>query len=178
MNESYRLIYTQEQILKRVAEMGAQIKRDIPAGEPIHAVCVLKGAVIFFSDLVKAIDDRDVFFGFVSASSYGDQTISSGSVKMNYSSMDEDVKGLNILIVEDIIDTGRTLNALKLYFKEQGAATVKMACLLDKPMCRVVKGLEADYVGFTLDTNRYVVGYGLDNAQKYRNYNGIYEKVD
>lgn len=178
MIDNYRMIYTQEQIFKRVAEMGEQIKNDLPAGEPLHAVCVLKGAVIFFSDLVKSINDRDVFFGFVSASSYGDQTISSGKVKMNYTSMGDDVKGLHILIIEDIIDTGRTLNALKLYFKEQGAASVRMACLLDKPMCRVVKGLEADYVGFTLDSNRYVVGYGLDNAQKYRNLNGIYEIID
>lgn len=177
MIDKYRKIYTQQQIFERVAEMGRQIKADMPKGEPLHAVCVLKGAVIFFSDLVKTIDDRDVFFGFISASSYGDQTISSGQVKINYTSITE-IEGNHILIIEDIIDTGRTLNALKLYFKQQGAASVKMACLLDKPMCRVVTGLEADYVGFTLDSNRYVVGYGLDNAQKFRNLSGIYEIIE
>lgn len=172
--ENYRLVYSQQHIIERIEDIGRRIMRDLPGGEPLTAVCVLKGAVIFFADLVKVITDRDVFFAFVSASSYGDSELSSGNVKFGYNTA-EDVAGQNILIVEDIIDTGRTLYALKNYFTQQGAKSVKIACLLDKPMCRV-RDIQADYVGITLDSDRYVVGYGLDNAQKYRNLSGIYEK--
>lgn len=176
--QEYRQLYSSEQIHRRVDEMGEEISKGYKAGTPIIAICVLKGAVIFYADLVKAIQDRDIRFGFVSASSYynADGVMkSSGTINLKYSTLSEDeIKGAEVLIVEDIIDTGRTLKALKNYYTEKGAKSVKIATLLDKPMCRVVD-IESDFTAFRLKNNSYIVGYGLDNAQMYRNLDGVYE---
>ena len=158
--------------------MGRQISEEMLPQKPLLAVCVIKGAVLFYADLVKAIHDRDVRFGFVAASSYYSaegKMMSKGTVNMKYSSIDEnEIKGADVLIVEDIIDTGRTLKALKDYFYEKGANKVKIATLLNKPDCRVVE-VDPDYNAFTLVGNPYIIGYGLDNAQQYRNLDGVYK---
>lgn len=172
-------IYTQAQITERVEEMAKEITDSYPASKPLLAVCVIKGAVLFYADLVKAIKDRDVRFGFVAASSYynaeGGRMQSTGIVNMKYSSIDEsEIVGAEVLIVEDIIDTGRTLKALKDYFVAKGANTVKIATLLNKPDCRVVD-IDPDYTAFTLIGNPYIIGYGLDNAQQFRNLDGVYK---
>ncbi|MBR6788531.1 MAG: hypoxanthine phosphoribosyltransferase [Clostridia bacterium] len=179
MAENIEQLYTQSQITERVKEMGAEICADFIPSKPLLAICVIKGAVLFYADLVKAIRDRDVRFGFVAASSYysatGDRMLSTGTVNMKYSSVDDsEIVGADVLIVEDIIDTGRTLKALKEYFYEKGANMVKIATLLNKPDCRVVD-IEPDYCGFSFYNNPYIIGYGLDNAQQYRNLDGVYK---
>ena len=179
MAENIEQLYTQSQITERVKEMGAEICADFVPSQPLLAICVIKGAVLFYADLVKAIRDRDVRFGFVAASSYysatGDRMLSTGTVNMKYSSVDDsEIVGADVLIVEDIIDTGRTLKALKEYFYEKGANMVKIATLLNKPDCRVVD-VEPDYCGFSFYNNPYIIGYGLDNAQQYRNLDGVYK---
>ncbi len=173
-------IYTQEQIKNRVNEMADEIEKTFAADRPLLAICVIKGAVLFYADLVKAIRNRDVRFGFVAASSYynaeGGLMRSTGTVNMKYSSVDEsEIVGAEVLIIEDIIDTGRTLKALKAYFYEKGAKTVKIATLLNKPDCRVVDDIDPDFNAFTLVGNPYIIGYGLDNAQQYRNLDGVYK---
>lgn len=172
-------IYTQAEITERVTEMGKQLEAYYGEKKRVLAVCVIKGAVLFYADLVKAIRNCDVRFGFVAASSYynatGERMQSTGTVNMKYSSVDEsEIAGADILIVEDIIDTGRTLKALKEYFYEKGAKDVKIATLLNKPDCRVVE-IDPDYTAFTLVGNPYIIGYGLDNAQQYRNLDGVYK---
>lgn len=172
-------IYTQAEITARVEEMGREISKAYSEDQPLLAICVIKGAVLFYADLVKAIKNRDVRFGFVAASSYysasGDLMKSTGTVNMKYSSVDEaEIVGAEVLIIEDIIDTGRTLKALKNYFYEKGAKVVKIATLLNKPECRVVD-VEPDYNAFTIAGNPYIIGYGLDNAQQYRNLDGVYK---
>ena len=179
MDENIVQLYTQDEITARVREMAVEISACFAPQKPLLAICVIKGAVIFYADLVKAIKDRDVRFGFVAASSYysasGDRMQSTGTVNMKYSSVDEsEIVGADVLIVEDIIDTGRTLKALKEYFYEKGARTVKIATLLNKPDCRVVD-IEPDYYGFAFYNNPYIIGYGLDNAQQYRNLDGVYK---
>ena len=172
-------IYTQAEITARVEEMGREISEAYSADKPLLAICVIKGAVLFYADLVKAIKDRDVRFGFVAASSYysasGDLMKSTGTVNMKYSSVDKsEIVGAEVLIIEDIIDTGRTLKALKDYFYEMGAKVVKIATLLNKPECRVVD-VDPDYNAFEIKGNPYIIGYGLDNAQQYRNLDGVYK---
>ena len=172
-------INTQAQITERVVEMGKGISEVYSKDKPLLAICVIKGAVLFYADLVKAIRDRDVRFGFVAASSYynaaGDRMRSSGTVNMKYSSVDEsEINDAEVLIIEDIIDTGRTLKALKDYFYEKGAKVVRIATLLDKPDCRVVD-IDPDYTAFRITGNPYIIGYGLDNAQQYRNLDGVYK---
>lgn len=180
MADKYKRVYSAEEIHRRVEEMGAEISAGYSKNTPIIAVCVMKGAVIFYADLVKAIKDRDVRFGFVSASSYYTAEgimKSNGIINMKFSTLSEDeIVGADVLIVEDIIDTGRTLKALKAYFTDKGAKSVKIATLLNKPSCRVVD-IESDYNAFTLEGNPYIIGYGLDNAQMYRNLDGVYEIV-
>ena len=180
MKSKYRQVYSEAQIRSRVEEMGKEISAGYSSSTPIIAVCVIKGAVIFYADLVKAIKDRDVRFGFVSASSYYTAEgvmKSSGTINLKYSTLsEEEIIGADVLIVEDIIDTGRTLKALKAYFFEKGARSVKIATLLNKPACRVVD-IEPDYTAFTLTNNAYIIGYGLDNAQMYRYLDGVYEII-
>ncbi len=179
MMNRHKKLFTRREINARVRETAKRIAADSKRGEPLLAVCVIKGAVIFFADLVRCIKGRDVRFAFVSASSYrseGDRMVSSGGVDMKYCSLtDEEIVGADVLLVEDIVDTGRTIAAVKKYFEDRGARRVRVAALLDKPDCRKAD-IDPDYAAITVKGNPYIIGYGLDNAQKYRNLDGIFEQ--
>lgn len=159
-----RVLLTEAQILHRAKEMGRQISEDF-AGEELILVGVLKGAMVFMADIMKNIA-LDTKIDFISAESYGSGTVSSGTVRIKRD-IELDVEGKNVLIVEDIIDTGITLKYLKEHFKRKKAKCVKICTLLDKPSRRVVD-IGGDYIGFTIE-DFFVVGYGLDFDQKYRN---------
>jgi hypoxanthine phosphoribosyltransferase len=159
-----QILLSESQINARVHEMGRQISKDY-AGQEVVLVGVLKGAVTFFTDLARAID-VPASFDFISCSSYGSGTSSSGKLKIK-KDLDKPVTGKNILVVEDIIDTGITLSCLLPLLKERGARTVKLATLLSKPSRRIVD-VPIDYNGFEVPDS-FVVGYGLDYAEHYRN---------
>lgn len=159
-----QVLYSREQIAARVAEMGAEITRDLH-GEKLVMVGVLKGAAPFLSDLARAIQ-ADATFDFVAVSSYGKGHRSSGAVKL-IKDLDESVEGKNVLIVEDILDTGLTLSYLRKIMLEHKPRSLRIAALLDKPSRRIEK-IEADYVGFSIP-NLFVIGYGMDYAERYRN---------
>ena len=163
-NDLERVLFTREQLQKRIEELGNAITGDFASQPPIM-VCILKGAVVFFSELLKNIA-LPVEIDFMTASSYGDSTVSSGRVKI-VKDLSRNIAGKNIVLVEDIIDSGRTLFHLKELLLSRGAASVTIATLLDKPSRRVVD-LRPDYCGFTIP-DVFVVGYGLDYAEKYRN---------
>jgi hypoxanthine phosphoribosyltransferase len=158
------ILYTRQQIADRVEEMGAQITRDLN-GEKVVMVGVLKGAALFLSDLARAIQ-VDATFDFVAVSSYGMGQRSSGAVKL-IKDLDEPIEGKNVLIVEDILDTGLTLSYLRKIFLQHRPKTLRIAALLDKPSRRIEK-IEADYIGFSIP-NLFVIGYGMDYAERYRN---------
>jgi hypoxanthine phosphoribosyltransferase len=158
------VLFTREQIANRVAEMGAQITRDLN-GEKLVMVGVLKGAAPFLADLARAVE-ADATFDFVATSSYGKGQRSSGAVKL-IKDLDEPIEGKNVLIVEDILDTGLTLSYLRKLFLQQHPKTLRIATLLDKPSRRLEK-IEPDYVGFSIP-NLFVIGYGMDYAERYRN---------
>jgi hypoxanthine phosphoribosyltransferase len=158
------VLYSRQQIADKVAEMGARITRDLN-GEKLVMVGVLKGAAIFLSDLARAVE-VDTTFDFVAVSSYGKGQRSSGAVKL-IKDLDEPIEGKNVLIVEDILDTGLTLSFLRKIFLQHHPKTLRVAALLDKPSRRIEK-IEADYVGFSIP-NLFVVGYGMDYAERYRN---------
>ncbi len=158
------ILYTRQQIADRVEEMGAQITRDLN-GEKVVMVGVLKGAALFLSDLARAIQ-VDATFDFVAVSSYGKGQRSSGAVKL-IKDLDEPIEGKNVLIVEDILDTGLTLSYLRKIFLQHRPKTLRIAALLDKPSRRIEK-IEADYIGFSIP-NLFVIGYGMDYAERYRN---------
>ena len=155
---------TEEQIQNRVKEMGLEISKDYE-GESLVAVCTLKGAMIFMSDLVREIP-LTVTFDTIAASSYGSGTESSGVVTIK-KDLDMSIEGKNVLIVEDIIDSGRTLKALKEKLLERNPKSVKIATFLDKPSRRQVE-VDVDYIGFTVE-DKFIVGYGLDYDEQYRN---------
>lgn len=155
---------TEEEIEQRIREMAEQISayyRD----EPLCLICILKGSVFFTCELAKRITSP-VELEFMSVSSYGSGTTSSGVVRINYD-LGTSIEGKNILVVEDIIDTGRTLKYLMENLKTRNPKSIKLCTLLDKPERRVVD-MEADYVGFVIP-DEFVVGYGLDCNQQYRN---------
>ena len=158
------ILFTEEQIAARVRELGAQITKDY-AGKTILMRGILKGAVTFFTDLARCIDGP-VYFDFMSCSSYGSSTTSSGVLKIR-KDLDNDVKDKDVLIVEDIIDTGVTLSHLVPMLQERGARSVKLATLLSKPARRQVE-VPVDYNGFEIP-DAFVVGYGLDYDSRYRN---------
>ncbi len=158
------LLLTSEQISARVAEMGANLTRDF-AGRDLVCVCILKGAALFFSDLLRCID-LPLNIDFMSISSYGSATKSSGVVRI-LKDLDKDIVGRDVLIIEDIIDTGLTLSFLKQNLVARGAASLSVCTLLDKPSRRKTD-LTPDYKGFTID-DYFVVGYGLDYDERYRN---------
>lgn len=160
-----KVLISREQIAARVKQLGAQITQDYK-GECVTLVCTLRGASIFFADLAREIEG-DVVMDFISVSSYGEGTSSSGEVKM-IKDVSEPIKDKNIIIVEDIIDTGITLTYLKKLFEARSPKSLKICSLLDKPSRRKVE-LEGDYIGFEIP-NEFVVGYGLDGPeQKMRN---------
>ena len=163
MAEVIRELISEEKVDARIRKLGEQISKDY-AGESVHLVCILKGACIFMCDLAKRIR-VPLSMDFMTVSSYGSGTQSSGIVRIK-KDLDDPIKGLNVLIVEDIVDSGRTLHYLTEVFKERGCKSVRTCTLLDKPERRVVD-LDVDYVGFMIP-NQFVVGYGMDYDQRYR----------
>jgi hypoxanthine phosphoribosyltransferase len=160
-----------DQIQDRVRALGDEIHRDHPGD--LHLVCVLKGAFMFLADLLRALPDETTI-DFVAISSYGKSTRSSGEVRL-LKDLDTGLEGRNVVIVEDIVDTGLTLTYLQDILRARGPKTLKTACLLSKPSRRKVD-VKVEYVGFTIE-DKFVVGYGLDYAEKYRNlpYIGVVE---
>ena len=159
-----KVLFSQKQIEKRLDELAKQIEKDYEDKE-ITVLCVLKGASFFAIDLTKRIKNN-MTFEFIELSSYGNATTSSGTIKTKRD-IENSLAGKDVLIIEDIIDTGRTMKFLQERLKSENANTVKICTLLDKPERRVVD-LVADYVGFTIP-NKFVLGYGLDYEEKYRN---------
>jgi hypoxanthine phosphoribosyltransferase len=152
-------------IQARIREIAGEIERDHPGDEPIHIVCVLKGGFMFLADLVRAMGTR-VTLDFIAVSSYAKSTKSSGEVRL-LKDLDSGLEGRQVVIVEDIVDTGLTLTYLQDILRARSPRSLRTACLLSKPSRRVVD-VTVDYVGFTID-DHFVVGYGLDYAEKYRN---------
>ncbi len=158
------VLINEEQIAKRVKELGAQISEDYD-GKDVVLVCILKGAVIFFADLARAMTCH-LEMDFLSISSYGNNTKTSGIVRIS-KDMDTSITGRHVLIVEDIMDSGLTLNHLTNLLRAREPASLKIVCLLDKPERREC-AITPDYVGFVIP-NEFVLGYGLDYEQRYRN---------
>jgi hypoxanthine phosphoribosyltransferase len=159
-----KVLFTREEIAARVAEIGAQITRDF-AGQPVTLIGVLKGAAIFLSDLSRSIK-LDATFDFIAVSSYGNEKQNSGEVKM-MKDVDHSMEGKNVILVEDILDTGLTLTYLTRVLQAHHPKSLKIAALLDKVSRRVMP-IKADYVGFEIP-DEFVVGYGMDYAERYRN---------
>ena len=162
--EKIRILITNDRIQKRIAEIGKEIRADFP-NEPLHLVGVLKGAVFFLSDLARNIAG-DVSFDVIAVSSYGKNSQSSGQVKLTRD-LDSSIENRTIIVVEDILDTGLTLRYLLRIFEQRKPKQMRVAVLLDKPERRIAP-VQAHYVGFTIP-NEFVVGYGLDYAERYRN---------
>jgi hypoxanthine phosphoribosyltransferase len=159
-----KVLLTEEEIKKRVKELAKEIEKDFPHGDLI-LIGVLKGSVIFVSDLMRALNLK-VTMDFMAVSSYGLSSETSGIVRI-LKDLDFDIEGRDVIIVEDIIDTGTTLKYLYEYLKARHPRTLKICCLLDKPDRRRVN-IEGDYVGFKIP-DAFVVGYGLDYAEMFRN---------
>ncbi len=174
MPEKVKVMIDEEKVEKRIKEIGRQISEDY-AGRHVHLICVLKGGVFFMCELAKRIS-VPVSMDFMSVGSYGDGTSSSGVVRIA-KDLDEPLEGKDVIVVEDIIDSGRTLSYLLDVLARRHPASMKLCTLLDKPDRRV-KEVKVDYTGFEIP-DKFVVGYGLDYAQKYRNlpYIGIVEGV-
>jgi len=159
-----RLLLSAQQIQKRIQEMGAQIDKAYPDGA-LHLVCILKGACFFLADLARAIE-RDLVIDFMGISSYGRGTTTSGAVKLT-KDLDQTVENAHVLLVEDIVDTGLTLNYLINILQQRKPKSIRVAALLDKPERRQ-RPVKVSYVGFEIP-DEFVVGYGLDFAERYRN---------
>lgn len=172
MSDKIRELLSEEEVDDRIRELGGQITKDYE-GEEVFLVCTLKGASFFACELAKRIK-LPLTLDFIAVESYGDGTQSSGEVRM-IKDLDESIEGKNVIVVEDIVDTGRTLSYLMDILKKRNPKTLKLCSLLDKPERRVVD-IKADYTGFEVP-DLFVVGYGLDYAQKYRNlpYIGVVE---
>ncbi len=165
-NHKIDIMISEEEILKKVSELGERIEKDLKeTGEEVICVGLLKGSTIFMSDLLRKID-HPIKMDFINVSSYGNNMETSGVVKI-LKDLDEDVEDKNLLIVEDIIDSGLTLEYVTRFLLGKGAKSVKICTLLDKPYRRQVD-ISVDYVGFEIP-NEFVVGYGIDYAELYRN---------
>lgn len=164
MAEAIKELFSEEAIDARIRELGAQISRDY-AGKELHLICVLKGSSFFTCELAKRIT-VPVYLDFMSVSSYGSETTSSGVVKI-VKDLDSPLKGKDVIVVEDIVDTGHTLSYLMGMLKGREPASLRLCTLLDKPERRVAE-VFVDYIGFTIP-DKFIVGYGLDYDQKYRN---------
>jgi hypoxanthine phosphoribosyltransferase len=164
-NPNLEILYTAEQIRERVRELGRQITEEY-AGKDLVLVGVLKGSVIFLSDLMREIDLK-LSIDFMAVSSYKDAMVSSGDVEI-LKDLTHPIRGKDVIVVEDIVDTGLTLFRLMEILGTRGANSLKIATLLDKPEPRIKKDLKIDYCGFQIP-NKFVVGYGLDAANRYRN---------
>lgn len=173
MAENVRILLKEEEVDKRIAEVAAMINRDY-AGKEVHLICILKGGVFFTCELAKRLT-VPVSMDFMSVSSYGSGTESSDVVRI-VKDLDESIAGKNVLIVEDIIDSGRTLAYLIEILKQRNPESIHLCTLLDKPERRVKKQVKVDYTCFEIP-DEFVVGFGLDYDQKYRNlpYIGVVE---
>jgi len=163
--ETVEPLLTAEKIKQRVKEIAGEIMGDYK-DRPIMFLGTLKGAIHFLSDLTREIP-LNVEIDFIKASSYGDNTQSSGQVTLEYNPS-TDVAGRHVILVEDIVDTGHTVKYLKKYLLDKGVASLSICALLDKPDRREAEGIAIDYLGFSIP-DKFVVGYGLDYAQRYRN---------
>ena len=175
MAETIRVLIPEEKVDQRIEELGKKISEDY-AGRQIHMICILKGGVFFMCELAKRIT-VPVSLDFMCVGSYGDGTKSSGVVRIE-KDLDESIEDKEVLIVEDIVDSGNTLYYLMDVLRKRNPASIRLCTLLDKPDRRV-KDVKADYLGFEIP-DEFVVGYGLDYAQKYRNlpYIGVVEGVE
>lgn len=158
-------LFSREAIAARVAELAAEIHRDYAGTDGVHFVCVLKGAFVFFADLVRALALPGCTLDFIVVSSYQKATRTSGEVRL-IKDLDTGIEGRHVVVVEDIVDTGLTLTYLLDMLRARGPASLRTACLLSKPSRREVE-VPVEYVGFTIE-DRFVVGYGLDYAERYR----------
>lgn len=172
MAERIKVLLSEQEVDDRIQAIGDQISRDY-AGKQVHLICVLRGGAFFMCELAKRIT-VPVSLDFMSVSSYGGDTKSSGVVKI-VKDLDDSIKDLDVLVVEDIVDSGRTLSYLLEMLRDRGPKSLRLCTLLDKPDRRVVD-VHVDYTGFQIP-DEFVVGYGLDYDQKYRNlpYIGIVE---
>jgi hypoxanthine phosphoribosyltransferase len=168
VDEKLRVLIPSEKIQARIRELGEQISRDYPSGN-LHLICILKGACFFLTDLARAMK-RDVFVDFMGISTYGKGKTSSGEVRVT-KDLDISLEGADVLIVEDIVDSGVTLNYLMHLLEQRRPHSIRIAALLDKPDRRL-RPIHANYVGFQIP-DEFVVGYGLDYAEKYRNLDDI-----
>ncbi|WP_299395071.1 hypoxanthine phosphoribosyltransferase [uncultured Desulfovibrio sp.] len=166
-----RMVFTEEQIRKRVAEMAQEIDA-VYGDEPLVVICVLKGAVHFFSDLCRHMRNPAVELDFVRLSSYGNATSSSRHVTFS-KDVDCDVRGKHVLVVEDVVDSGRSMRFLAAQFQAREAATLRIAALIDKRERREID-VQVDFIGFSLERG-YIVGYGMDCAERYRALPAVYE---
>lgn len=164
MSDKIKVLLSEAEVDQRIHEIGEQISRDY-AGKQVHLVCVLKGGAFFMCELAKRIT-IPVSLDFMSVSSYGGATASSGIVRI-VKDLDESLDGKDVIVVEDIVDSGRTLNYLLTLLRERKPASLKLCTLLDKPERRV-EDVFVDYTGFQIP-DEFVVGYGLDFDQRYRN---------
>ena len=173
MADKIRVLLTEEEVNKKISEVAAQINKDYE-GKEVHLICILKGGVFFTCELAKRLT-IPVSLDFMSVSSYGSDTKSSGVVKI-IKDLDEPLEGKNVIIVEDIIDSGRTLAYRIEVLKQRNPKNIELCTLLDKPERRVKKQVQVKYTCFTIP-DEFVVGYGLDYDQKYRNlpYIGVVE---
>jgi len=166
------VLIDQEELSARIVDLAREIRQDFPSGQ-LHFVCVLKGAFLFLSDLIRAMEGH-VTIDFMACSSYGTGTTSTGEVRLS-KDLDSGLEGRDVIIVEDIVDTGLTLHYLQEILLARGPRSLRTACLLSKPSRRKID-VKVDYIGFTIE-DRFVVGYGLDYAEQYRNlpYIGVLE---
>ena len=175
MAETISVLISEQDVDARIQEIGEQISKEF-AGQQVHLICILKGSVFFTCELAKRIT-VPVTLDFMSVSSYGDGTKSSGIVKIA-KDLDETIEGKNVIVIEDIIDSGRTLSYLLEILQKRNPNSMRLCTLLDKPDRRV-RDVKVDYVGFEIP-DEFVVGYGLDYAQRYRNlpYIGVVHGVE
>ena len=174
MEDKIRVLISEEDVNKRISEIAANISKDYE-GQPVHLICILKGGVFFTCELAKRLT-IPVSLDFMSVSSYGAGKVSSGVVKI-IKDLDEPLEDKHVLIVEDIIDSGRTLAYLMEILQQRKPKDIRLCTLLDKPERRVKKQVKVDYTCFTIP-DEFVVGYGLDYDQRYRNlpYIGVVEQ--
>lgn len=164
-NPNLKVLYNEDQIRARIKELGAQITREY-AGKELVLVSVLKGSCVFLADLMRAID-LPMTIDFMSVSSYKDGTVSTGDVEI-LKDLSNPIRGKDVIVVEDIVDTGLTLSRLLEILESRGASSIRLASFLDKPEPRIKKEIKIDFTGFVVP-NQFVVGYGLDAAGRYRN---------
>lgn len=174
MDDKIRILLSEEEVARRVKEVADEVSRDYK-GKPLHLICILKGGIFFTCELAKRID-LPLTMDFMSVSSYGSGTVSSGIVKIT-KDLDDPIEGKDVLIVEDIIDSGNTLAYLIEVLKQRNPNSIELCTLLDKPERRVKDQVKVKYTCFTVP-DQFIIGYGLDYDQIYRNlpYIGVIEQ--